>query len=86
MEPGKCQWILSNSFADHLLLNNLQFNFLLGVASVIFLCVHTAVVVVFTLGGAGAALADHHGPTGAAEQLSRQQIVILRLKRVVKNL
>ena len=50
-----------------------------AVASMIFLCVHTAVVTVFSIGGTSAALAYHHGSTDTAKQLGHQQIVVLRL-------
>ena len=50
-----------------------------GVAGSVLFGVHTAVIVILFLGGAGAALAHHHSPAGAAKQLGCQQIIILGL-------
>ena len=50
------------------------------VAAFLFLGVYTAIIMVFpALAGAGAALANHHGPAGATKQLCGQQIIVLGL-------
>ena len=53
---------------------------MLGVASLVLLGIHTAVIMVLpALAGAGAALAYHHSPAGAAKEFRSQKIIVLGL-------
>ena len=51
-----------------------------GAASLVFLGVHAAVIMVFpAFAGAGAALAHHHSSAGAAKEFCGQEIIVLGL-------